>query len=300
MSGDVDQLVPKPPAFPAEVVEECRQTKDFRPILFEWYKYVGKLCNMMARLDASSPALRPLPGVHYAVLIGLLNRCSRLMVANVRLSCTGRYGETTRLIDRSIAETAVKIQWLCREDGPEGFARYIADALRNDLLLKDHIEENIRNRGGNALVIERRMLDSIRRYIERGGMAESEVRAARRLPDFASLCRDIGFEDQFYLVVQRMGSHAVHGTWSDLLSNYLRHEEGQGFLPRDHNVETQDVQYIVVCRLVLGAIVSFIDYVNQDADMARGFRLIAEGIEAELVDIQDRAWGTDFGQGGAP
>ena len=51
MSGAVDQLLPKPPAFPAELVEECRQSKDFRPILFEWYKYVGKLCNLMTCLD---------------------------------------------------------------------------------------------------------------------------------------------------------------------------------------------------------------------------------------------------------
>jgi len=299
MSDDVDRLLPKQPAFPAELVEECRRTKDFRPILFEWYKYVGSLCNMVACLDFESPAFRPLPSIHYAVLIGLLNRCSRLMVANVRLSCTGRYGETTRLIDRSIAETAVKIQWLCQKDGPERFARYIADALKNDLLMKDHIEENIKNRGGNALAIENRMLDSIHHCIERGGMAESEVRAANRLPNFASICRDLDFEDQFYLVVQRMGSHAVHGTWSDLLFNYLRYEEGQGFRPRDHDVETQDVQYIVVCRLVLAAIVSFIDYASRDADTAKGFRLVAEGIEAELVNIQDQAWGADFGKGEA-
>jgi len=97
-----------------------------------------------------------------------------------------------------------------------------------------------------------------------------------------------------------MGSHAVHGTWSDLLFNYLRYEEGQGFRPRDHDVETQDVQYIVVCRLVLAAIVSFIDYASRDADTAKGFRLIAEGIEAELVNIQDQAWGADFGKGEAP
>jgi hypothetical protein len=89
MSDDVDRLLPKQPAFPAELVEECRRTKDFRPILFEWYKYVGSLCNMVACLDLGSPAFRPLPSIHYAVLIGLLNRCSRLMVANVRLRAPG-------------------------------------------------------------------------------------------------------------------------------------------------------------------------------------------------------------------
>ena len=44
---------------------------------------------------------------------------------------------------------------------------------------------------------------------------------------------------------------------------------------------------------------SFIDYVNRDAEMAKGFRLIVEGVEAELVNIQDQAWGADFGKGEA-
>ncbi len=61
-----------------------------------------------------------------------------------------------------------------------------------------------------------------------------------------------------------MGSHAVHGTWSDLVFNYLRHEDSQGFYPRDHEIDTQDVQYIIISQLVLAAIVSFLDYVVAD------------------------------------
>lgn len=295
MNAELYESLPQQPDFSAELVEECKRTRDFRPILFEWYKYVGKICNVIACVDSRSPALRPLPGVQFAVLIGLLNRCSRLMIANIRLSCTRRYGETTRLIDRSIAETAIKIQWLCQEDDPERFVRFVADALKKDILLKDHIEQNIKNRGGDPLVIESRMLDSIRHCIERGGICESDVRNAKKLPDFASMCRILGFDEQFYLVIQRIGSHAVHGTWSDLLFNYLRFEDGTGFHPRDHDVETQDVQYLFICKLALDACKSFLHHVCQDTSDTTGFISLAEGVQAALVKIQGQAWGPDFG-----
>jgi hypothetical protein len=294
VDDDLYENLPQQPDFSAELVEKCKRTRDFRPMLFEWYKYVGLLCNTIACLDSRSPALRPLPGVQFAVLIGLLNRCSRLMVANIRLSCTRRYGETTRLIDRSIAESAIKIQWLCQGDNPERFVRFVADALKNDLLLKDHIEANIKKRGGDPLVIENRMLGSIRRCVERGGICESDVRNAKKLPDFASLCRTLGLDEQFYLVIQRIGSHAVHGTWSDLLFNYLRYEDGTGFRPRDHDVETQDVQYLAICILALDACKSFLHYVCPDAGDTTGLISLAEGVQAALGKIQSQAWGPDF------
>lgn len=156
-----DFLPDSPPAIPHELVEKCKQTGDFRPILFERYKYVFVLCNRAACLAADSPAFRSIPPVHYAVLTGLLNRCSRLMLANTRLSCTLRYGETTRLLDRSISESAVKVMWLCHKGDSESFHRYLTDGLKKDLLLKAQIEDNIRNRGGKTLPSEKRMLASI-------------------------------------------------------------------------------------------------------------------------------------------
>src|SRR5438876_144797 len=118
MESAAANFLPAPPVFSNELVEQCQRDRDFRPILFEWYKYVGVLCSRVACLAPDSPTFRTIPPVHYAVLMGLLNRCSRLMVANIRLSCTRRYGETTRLLDRSISETAIKVRWLCHKDDP--------------------------------------------------------------------------------------------------------------------------------------------------------------------------------------
>ena len=180
------------------------------------------------------------------------------------------------------------------EDNPDGFVRYLADGLKKDLDLKHHIEKNIKNRNGEILVIEERMLSSIQECISLSGLSEQEVHDAKRLPDFASICRDLSIDELFYTIIQKMGSHAVHGTWSDLVFNYLGHEENQGFYQRDHDVETQDVQFIAVSRLVLAALGAFLNFVTPDpADVADLISTLGS-INQKLIEIQGLAWASEF------
>ena len=279
-------------AHPARVARQ--ETPRFRPILFEWYKFVGIFCNVVACISSDSPVFRDIPPVHYAVLVGLLNRCSRLMLSNVRLSSTRKYGETTSLLDRSISESAVKIQWLCHKNSSESFGRYLADGLKQDLRFKKQIEKNINDRNGDILVIEQRMLSSINECIQLSRLSEQEIVDAKRLPDFASMCNDLNLGDLFYTAIQRMGSHAVHGTWSELVFNYLRHDNGQELYPRDHEIDTQDVQFIVIIRLVLGAMNSFLKYVASQASEIAAFTSTIQSIDSRIVEIQKLAWARDF------
>jgi len=110
--------------------EECRRLGDFCPILFEWYKYTGVIANIIASIQLESAAAKPVPKPHYGVLIGLLNRCSRLMLANVALSHRGLFGETTAIVDRCIFESAVKVLWLSRQEAEAGFTCYIGEGLK--------------------------------------------------------------------------------------------------------------------------------------------------------------------------
>jgi len=290
----MENFLPNPPTFSNELVEQCKQNGDFRPILFEWYKYVGILCLHTASLTLNSPAFRVIPKIHYALLTGLLNRCSRLMLANVRLSSTQRYGETTALLDRSIAETAIKIQWLCHKDNPEYFLRYLADGLKKDLKLKDDINENISNRGGDTLVIETKMLHSIDTCLNLSGLTQQKVFSAKKLPDFATMCRDLSYGDMVYTAIYRMGSHAVHGTWSDLIFHYLRHEDDQGFSLKDLEEDTQDIQYIYMSWLVLKAMGAFLNYVAENPSEMNAFFSVLDGIEQELAEIQNFVLASDF------
>ena len=286
-------LEPKYPTFSDELVQQCTQSRDFRPILFEWYKYVGILCSTISCISPDSPSFQKIPPIHYGVLVGLLNRCSRLMLANIRLSSTRKYGETTSLLDRSISETAVKVQWLCYKDNVESFVRYLADGLKKDLKLKGQIEQNIENRNGSILVIEQRMLDSIQKCLTLSGLSEQDVNDAKKLPDFASMCNDLGYDDALYTAIQRLGSHAVHGSWSELVFNYLK-EENQRFYPRDHEIDTQDVQYISIIHLVLCALEAFLKHTISDVPERREIINTLHEVDEKITEIQHLAWDPDF------
>ena len=171
-----DVAVPEIPEFPAELWEQCRNDGDFMPILFELYQEVGLLCNTAASISRASPALRSVPPVHYAVLRGLLNRCSRLMLANMHLTADGLFGETLDLISRCIMESATKVQWLCAKDSEEHFARYLADGLKKDIEWKRLVESNVRERDGKRLPIEERMLNSVNRCVRLSGIIRINAR----------------------------------------------------------------------------------------------------------------------------
>jgi len=134
--------IPRPPDIDASLLQESRANGDYRPVLFEWYQYVGKLCNFFASIDIDSEDVHELPKLHYAVLTGLLNRCSRLMLANVVLSHEGLFGETTAIIDRCIFEAVIKISWLCFKGDEASFNRLILDGLKSEVEFKKLILEN--------------------------------------------------------------------------------------------------------------------------------------------------------------
>src|SRR5882672_5749559 len=134
--------VPSSPKFTDDDWRKCRDSGDYCPMMFEWYKFVGALCNFFACIRPDSSAVRSIPALHYFILVGLLNRCSRLMLANVALSHEGLFGETTALIDRCIFESCVKIGWLCQSDSDERFVRFLADGLRTEVELKAKIKSN--------------------------------------------------------------------------------------------------------------------------------------------------------------
>lgn len=166
--------LPQPPKIDEAQLQRCRETGDFCPVLFEWYKFVGLLCNFFARIRLDSDDLRDIPPLHYAVLVALLNRCSRLMFANVALSHQGLFGETTGILDRCVFESVVKVNWLCEKADGESFKRLILDGLRSDVEFKRMILANVAARGGETLVIEQRMIQSIDNYLSTVPTTEEE------------------------------------------------------------------------------------------------------------------------------
>jgi hypothetical protein len=183
------------------------------------------------------------------------------MLANIRLGATKQYGETIMLIDRSIYESVVIVRWLCLKDSDESFQRFLADGLRSDLILKDHIQTSVAGREGKALVIESSMLSSIQECIESTGLSEEQIRSISGLPDLFSMCHDVGLSERYYIGTQRMGSHAIHGSWTSLRGHYLRQDEDGKYYLRDHDVPPHENQLMVIPIMLLGTLKYFIEYV---------------------------------------
>ena len=290
---DNDGPFPSPPSFTAAEVDACRKSGDYCPILFEWYKYTGLIANTVASIDRRSSAAKPVHNSHYGALIGLLNRCSRLMLANVALSHEGLYGETTALIDRCIFESCVKVQWLCLQASDESFGRYIADGLKTELALKSEIETRIASRDGAVLPIERRMLESIGRCLSTSELTEGQITGAKKLPDLAAMLDVLGRDKLAYVVGQKIGSHHVHGTWPSLLFHYLERDDDGTFRPRDHNVPTHVNQYVFIPFMVIGASKAFSVWLMNEPE-ASALTGMLQSIEDELLSINREMVGGDF------
>ena len=290
----LEQELLQKPTFPAELWDKCRKDKDFMPILFEWYKYIGGICNILASISRDSPAIRKMPALNYAILTGLLNRCSRLMLSNIRLSVTKKYGETIMLLDRSIYESAVTVQWLCYKDSDDCFQRYLAEGIKSDLKLKDHIQQNIAERGGDTLVIENSMLSSIQECINSTELSEKQIRQMKSLPDLWSMCRDVGLSEKFYIGTQRMGSHEVHGTWTALRSHYLRQDADGEYCLRDHDVRPHENQFMVIPLVILETLKQFIEYVVPDPTHREPIESILAGTRTEMLKLTHEIVSPDF------
>lgn len=286
--------LPDPPKIPAELLAHCRKTRDFRPILFEWYKFVALIANFFSRLRSESPGIRQLPPVHYAALIGLINRQSRLMTANVALSHQRKFGETTAIVDRCIFESGVKLAWLSSQALPDAFDRFIGDGLRTELELEKEIRTRIEARGGQIQVIEKRMLASIERHIVGSGLTREQIANCKPVPDMASMIKAIGQERLMYVVGQRIGSHHVHGTWPSLRMHYLEDDGAGGLRPRDHDCETSVNQFLFTPLSVLLSLSAFVKFVVADAEMAAVFEFLFKSTHQEMEKVAEEFVREDF------
>lgn len=290
----LEEELPAKPTFSDELWDECRKYNDFMPILFEWYRHIGIVCNLMASISRHSLAVRKMPAIHYAILTGLLNRCSRLMLANIRLSVMKRYGETTRLLDRSLVESAVTVQWLCHKDSDEHFQRYLAEGIKSDLKLKDQIEKNVAERDGATLVIEMSMLTSIQNLIDSTGLTENQIRKTKKLPDLCSMCRDLDLSEEFYIGFQRMGSHEVHGTWNSLINNYLRQDEQGEYCLRDHDVQPHESQFTAIPLILLDTLEVSLNYVVPKPSDREHMGVLLSDMKAEISELTQEIVRPDF------
>lgn len=294
-TSDQSVILP-PPVITEEMVAKCEELNDYRHILFEYYRFVAQLCVICSCLLYESPAWnKRRTRKTWEVCAGSLSRIKNLMSANLEYFQDDRYIEATQIMDRCIFETAAKVCWISQDPSEERLLRFLEGSLRPDREHQVLIERNIEERGVR-LKIEERMLSRMDRFEKLAGLREVATKDLRRMPDLSSILSDIGHGRGIYVAVGKVGSHAVHGNWQQLLTRNLIEEDN--VLSLKFRPGTSDPsQYALISFFVMEACLTFVRNCFED-DAEESFSVALEELvsttTAEIQKWLRVAIGCDF------
>ena len=264
-----------------ETIRTCQENGQFGSLLFDLYKEAGRLLTVTSTAYVGYPEDTLKLPRNQAICAGLLVRISKLMTSVVKLSSGIEHGETVQALNRCIIDSMISVRYLMLKDSDALYDKFVKNGLRPERELYDLIHENITNRGGERLVIEESMLQSILDKCESSGLTidEINVKAGSWGGSLQDRVNALGFDEKAYAILQGIPSHAIHGTWMDLLNNHLLRVEG-GFEPNLDHTQTDGELLMPVAFLVAEAAREYLDkYFG---------RQIAESLYERLDSVQTR------------
>ena len=283
---DIDKLVQPQVKITEAVLEECRTKGQFGSLVFELYREAGGLISATSAsyLGNTGDAIRF--DRNQAICVGLLVRVSKLMLSVVKLSSDIEHGETVEALNRCIIESSVNLRYLLLKDCDEEYDQFVKNGLRAERELHDIIRQNIHRRGGKQLAIEESMLKSILDKCESSGVTIEDInlRAGSWRGSLKSRLSVLGFDEDAYTALQRIPSHAIHGTWIDLLSNHLaKHDDG--YEPNFGHLQTDGELLMPVGCFAIDAAMEYLDkFFGRNAAGPLYERL--ESVQASLVKVE--------------
>ena len=290
----LDDIVPDAPDITSELIVECEESGDFRPILFEYYRFIAQLSVTCSCIQFDSPAWTGKSRKTWEVVVGSFTRCHRLMAANLEYFQHDRYGEATQILDRCLFETAVKIIWLVSDPTEDRTRRFLEGSLRPDRELEQRIEKNIKDRSDQVLVIENRMLRSIARHRNLAGFGAVDPDTFRRMPDLSVILKDIGEDRAAYVSIGKIGSNHVHGNWGSLLSAYLKVDGNGEIEPRHEQLPSIVDQYVLLPLYIISSQKAFLLNCFEEGEFRDYLLHIFDQTQSELLGFNRQSVGTDF------
>ncbi len=257
-------------------------------LVFELYKEALSVVNLAAHLLDEAAAAKGGWPRNQAVCAGLMIRISKFMLVVTQLSVTKNRAEVVHALNRSILESATNLEFLVIKNDDQRFDQFVKFSLGPERALYDLIQKNISERGGDIRPIEKRMVESIDNVCVASGTRIGEVN--QKYGDWAGGVRErlkALDKEEFYVALQRIPSHAVHGTWVDLIMNQLDYDaKNDTYMPRP--------EFKLVDARLLGPIA----IVVLDATSAYLRRYFAHIPESKLLferiaDLSDRIYQAD-------
>lgn len=264
-----------------EMLEACRADDQFGALVYELYKEAGGLVCISSAVYFGDTADAIKLKRNQAICAGLLVRIAKYMVSAVKLSADIEHGETVHALNRCIIESTVNLRYLLLKDDDEVYDRFVKNSLVAERELYDVIQENIEERGGEQLAIEKSMLTSIEDTCEQSGIVVEEInpRPGSWGGSFRDKLTALGYDWPAYTVLERIPSHAIHGDWVDLVKYHLL-SKGDGFEPNYDRLNTDGELLSPIGIFVVEAAR---DYLRKYFDLPD-----AEPLQQRLDSVQER------------
>ena len=237
LNDELNALLGTPVTVDAEVLAACQENNQFGTLSFHLYRegaiLVWVTCNCYYSDTGKISLTR-----NQAVCTGLLSRISKIMTSVLKLSSDSEHGETVQILSRSVIESCIDLQYLLAKDEDAIYERFVRTGLKGERELYDLIQANIAGRNGQELEIEQSMLLSIERTCEDSGVKIEDINPKEGSwgGSYRDRLQATGLGDG-YPILQGMTSQAVHGSWSDLIRNYLE-KSPEGFKPKPDHTHT--------------------------------------------------------------
>jgi hypothetical protein len=185
-----------------------------------------------------------------AAVGGHFVRLYKLISAILDQTCQHRR-EIAFMFARMAFECIINMSFILKNYSPELVLSYKSYSLKHEKKLMNRINENIKQRGGEVLPIEDRMLKSINHSFRVSGVEPEQIKA-KELRDWGNKniyqkAKDVGLGEA-YLAAFGGPSHGIHGNWQDLLEYHLKSDEHGHFTP-DFEWHRPRPQYLNVVTL---------------------------------------------------
>jgi len=234
-------LVPRV-SVPEDVLVGIRSPEEVLALALAVFRETGQVLAVCAfsHLDDRGDGRMRLPRGQ-AVCAAHLHHISSFMLGLARLVDVRGAQEVGHVLSRCIFEAVVNVRFLMRKGDPALFERFMRSGLGPERELYELIMRNIAARGGSVQQIETRMLTSIRSVCQESGLRIEELDP--KPGDWAGNLRQrmeaLQLPDH-YVSLQRLPSHAMHATWTDLVVNHLRyHSDGYELETRQREIDAR-------------------------------------------------------------
>ncbi len=183
-----------------------------------------------------------------AILGGNIIRLTKLNTSLLQNVCENKL-EICFILCRCIYETQINILYFLKNGEVNIFKNYVKNSLITEKEFYNNIEENIRNRNGEELPIEKSMKESISNSFD---ISDFEIEELNRSSSWKNLKKRLDKINvtnnlsQTYNIFYGLSSHSIHGNWQDLVQHHIS-QDGEFFtLNYEWNSPKPNLLYAVI------------------------------------------------------